>query len=416
MVVGPWWLTQSEDHGTGAGDCVMAKGKADEGARMIDLTQARDLFEQMAAGTDPITPEQLARFTRRPDGPLMPHGCVRSWYVPDRFGDNRGRLDENPVMDIVSQEGGGCYVLTSNGQDLCVYKLLAPSIFRLKSEKKESLLGCHARFLGLDRAGSPVTMVSRRSMISDTEPATAKQLFDAYFAECEGWLCIGTRSFVTRGVRACAWLAGDQFVFGRCEHDATQSSFSLHLVQSNLLSEAGLSDAALTFRDLIADEYKGFWLSPNDGIIAATTGTSGRLSSLTVLHHDESLRLPYAAQCAGVVFTGQSVTSARLLVTSSRGRTSIYEWGENFCPMGELPQLHPCVEDDAKFTLLPDQRLAYVAKRRHQKRSWVVDGKLQAGSFDLVSNLFSAADDPHHPSATHYYGVAGRHIFLMKVV
>lgn len=412
MVVGPWWLTQSEDHGTGAGVCVMAKDKSAENARMIDLAQLRDLLEQMAAGNNPITPDQLARFTKRPDGPLMSHGCVRSWYVPDWLGDNRGQLDDDPVMDIVSQEGGGCYVLTSDGRDLCVFELLAPSIFRLKSEKKESLLGCHARFLGLDRAGSPVTMVSRRSMISDTDLVPAAQLD----AEREGWLCIGMRSFATRGVRACAWLAGDQFVFGCCEHDATQSSFSLHLVQSNLLSEAGLSDAALTFRDLIADEYKGFWLSPNDGIIAATTGTSGHLSSLTVLHRDQSLRLPYAAQCAGVVFMGQSLTSARLLVASSSSRTSIYEWGEDFRFKGELPQLHPCVEDDAKFTLLPDQRLAYVAKRRHQKRSWVVDGELQAGSFDLVSNLFSVADGSLRTGGPHYYGVAGRHIFLMKVV
>lgn len=390
----------------------MAKDKNAKNACMIDLTQLRDLFEQMAAGNNPITPDQLARFTKRPDGPLMPRGCVRSWYVPDWLGDNRGQLDDDPVMDIVSQEGGGCYVLTSNGQDLCVYKPLAPSIFRLQSERKESLLGCHARFLGLDRAGSPVTMVSRRSMISDTDLVPAAQLD----AEREGWLCIGMRSFATRGVRACAWLAGDQFVFGRCEHDATREPFPLHFALRSLLTEAGVSDATPIFKKPITGGYKGFWLSPSDGIIAATTDVSGSLSSLTVLNRDQSLRLPYDAQCAGVVFMGQSMTSARLLVTASSGRTSIYEWGENFYIKGELPQLYPCVEDDAKFTLLPDQRLAYVAKRRHQKRSWVVDGNLQAGSFDLVSNLFSAVDEPHHPSATHYYGVAGRHIFLMKVV
>jgi hypothetical protein len=390
----------------------MAKDKVAESVRMIGLTQVRDLFEQMAAGTDPITPEQLARFTRRPDGPLMPHGCVRSWYVPDRFGDNRGQLDENPVMDIVSQEGGGCHVLTSNGQDLCVYELDADSVFRLKSGREEPLLGHHARFLGLTREGVPVTMVSRRTMISDTDLVPAAQLD----AEREGWLCIGMRSFAAPGVRACAWLAGDQFVFGRSEHDATREPFPLHFALRSLLTEAGVSEATTIFKEPITGGYKGFWLSPSDGIIAATTNVSAPLSSLTVLHRDQSLRLPYNAQCAGVVFMGQSVTSARLLVTSSRGRTSIYEWGENFCPMGELPQLHPCVEDDAKFTLLPDQRLAYVAKRRHQKRSWVVDGKLQAGSFDLVSNLFSAADESLRPGGPHYYGVAGRHIFLMKVV
>lgn len=390
----------------------MAKDKGAVNTRMMELAQLRDLFEQMAASNSPITPDQLARFTKRPDGPLMPHGCVQSWYVPDWLGDNREQLDDDPVMDIVSQEGGGCYVLTSNGQDLCFYKPLAPSIFRLKSEEKGSLLGCRARFLGLNRAGYPVTMVSRRSMISDADLVPAAQLD----AEREGWLCIGMRSFATRGVKACAWLAGDQFVFGRCEYNAAQEPFPLQFALRSLLTEAGVSDATTMFKEPITGGYKGFWLSPSDGIIAATTGVSGSLSSLTVLNRDQSLHLPYDAQCAGVVFMGQSMTSARLLVTASSGRTSIYEWGENFCLKGELPQLYPCVEDDAKFTLLPDQRLAYVAKRRHQKRGWVVDGKLQAGSFDLVSNLFFEADEPWHPSELRYYGVAGRHIFLMRVV
>lgn len=371
----------------------------------VGLAQVQDLISQLLAKADPITAVQLRSFTQRPSGPIVPDTCAHSWRVSDEYGDNRDRLDKSPVIDIIGDVNGRCYLLTCDARDLVVVRIDDGYSFRLRDNHDQSLVHRRTRFLGMTSEAIPVILATEKVTADDFQLATPEQIE----AQSLTWLCIGEKVKAFRGVRACTWLPGDQFVYEHIPKDSLRSDGNdfRRNVERNKLVQGNLMRFAERVAQTRGRKHAGFWLSSAGMVIAVTEGTHTSRQVITDLCEPDSDNDVWwdvgNAQCQGVV-------GRHLLVASEREGTYIQERIDGGRFSKRIPQPLPCVEDDAKFTILPDWRFAYVAKLRHGKRAYVADGQLQEGCFDLVSNIVRVN------GRSHYYGVAGRHIFLMKVV
>jgi hypothetical protein len=135
----------------------------------MDTKPLQWLLEHINARQNPITEEQLDRFCRSPNGPILPDGLVETRRPPMKDG-------ETCVCIEVDSTGTPCYIMKNRGKDrfriihdgqtwILGYADRSESVNTLNALATLGESMNHATVIGFDRDNVPISEVQFRSYI-----------------------------------------------------------------------------------------------------------------------------------------------------------------------------------------------------------------------------------------------------------
>ena len=125
----------------------------------VRLPQAVWLLERMAAHDDPITGEQVERFGRNPDGPILPDACLESRRLPDGWGaHDNGYQEAHAAATSIAVRADG--VLAIAGVVRGVATVFVGDERYEYGRESGVLMYASPEIVGFDRDGLPVVRVS----------------------------------------------------------------------------------------------------------------------------------------------------------------------------------------------------------------------------------------------------------------
>ncbi|MDP3771232.1 MAG: hypothetical protein Q8R16_02955 [bacterium] len=363
--------------------------------RRVELPQAVWLLERMSAHDDPITREQVQRFGRNPDGPILPDACLESRRLPDGWGVHSDGYEDN-VEPSIAMRADGVLAIAGVVRGISTV-LVGDQRYEYPGRSGGSFLS-HPEIFGFDRHGVPVVRIRYDEKFS----------LDAYLGPPPDHFR-GLEQLDEHGwfVEKLSVLADGSVITMRYASDAAMRREVGCECRQVLRDGVVIAEIERRHqRFVLAGDGRiiGFWSSER------TTGVSRKTETVAGSIGDEQ---PYIRDVQDCIVTPEGIRFIRRHVGRNGGFVLLEPTSLDApVPSVQWPEGYLCTDRpyDANLQQFPDGRWVYESRTRRDARPCIVVGKDdEQPGFARVTRVFQDGD------RWCYWAALGRHLYKMEI-